>query len=307
MKKIIKLSVLVFFISTIVVALAFLPTLQAREQINDDMGNIAKREELKMRMEMLKADVRAGGYTFVVDYNPAMQYTIEQLCNFKPDLAPPETLDHDPLGLISKKPLPPPSDTYYMADYTSVKNQGSCGSCWAFSTAGMFESVLLKQGISTDLSEQWLVSCNDDGWGCNGGWFANSYYLNPGAVLEKCFRYKALDLPCKDDCPYVYVANSSKSISGVDSIKNAIKTYGGVSCAVTVTYYFQAYSGGVFNYDSNSTVNHAVVLVGWDDELGSGGAWRMKNSWGTGWGEGGLMWIEYGCSNIGYGANYLTY
>jgi hypothetical protein len=306
MKKFIRISMVVLFVSTVVVSLAFLPSLQAKEQMDDQLGHAAKREELRMKMELMRAEIVSNGYTFTVDFNPAMQYTIEQLCNFKPELAPAESLDQDPLGLIAVKPTPPPEDTYYIADYTKVKDQGSCGSCWAFSTAGMFESVLLKQGINTDLSEQWLVSCNDDGWGCNGGWFANSYYLNPGAVLEKCFRYKALDLPCKD-CPSVYVASSSKNVSGVDSIKNAIKTYGGVSCAVTVTYYFQAYSGGVFNYDSNSPTNHAVVLVGWDDELGAGGAWRMKNSWGTSWGEGGMMWIEYGCSNIGSGSNYLTY
>jgi C1A family cysteine protease len=74
--------------------------------------------------------------------------------------------------------------------------------------------------------------------------------------------------------------------------------------AITVASYFRAYSGGVFNYDSHAPVNHAVVLVGWDDNLGSNGAWRLKNSWGNGWGESGMMWIEYGCSN---GGNYLTY
>ena len=307
MKRLTKISLVMSFVVAVVVALTFLSTasLEASKEF-DPFATVAKREAMKFKMERMRAEINANGYTFTVDYNPAMQYTIDQLCNFKPELKPADfPIEH--LDNAAVKPPPPVGDVYFMSDYTKVKDQGSCGSCWAFSTAGMFESILLRHGITADLSEQWLVSCNDDGWGCNGGWFANSYYLNPGAVLESCFRYKAADLPCKDTCPYVYIAAGSHNASNVSAIKAAIKDFGAVSCAVTVTYYFQAYSGGVFNYDSSSPTNHAVVLVGWDDELGSNGAWRMKNSWGKGWGEGGMMWIEYGVSNIGSGGNYLSY
>jgi C1A family cysteine protease len=300
-----RVFLVVFFIAVLMVVTDFLPSLQAGGKSIDELGVIAQREKQRVKLEEMRAEIDTSNYTFTVDYNPAMQYTISQLCNFKPELSSLGAWEESPADVMGK-PVPP-GDTYYMAAYTSVKNQGSCGSCWAFSTAGMFESVLLKQGISTDLSEQWLVSCNNDGWGCNGGWFANSYYLNPGAVLESCFRYKAMDIPCKTGCAYVYIASGSRNVSSVDAIKNAIRTYGGVSCAVTATSYFQAYSGGVFNYDTNASVNHAIVLVGWDDNLGSGGAWRLKNSWGKGWGEGGLMWIEYGVSNVGSGANHLIY
>ena len=302
MKKFTKISLIVLFVGVAVASMVFIPSLQARERI-DEVGAIEKRAENAFKMEQMRRGIVAQGYTFSVDYNPAMQYSIDQLCNFRPDMA--KQIGNEPISQIEKKPVPPPEDTYYIADYTSVKNQGSCGSCWAFSQCGMFESVLLKQGISTDLSEQWLVSCNTDGWGCNGGWFANDYYLDYGATLESCYRYKAADLPCKE-CPAIYVATGEGTARKIADIKDAIMTYGAVQCAVTVTNYFQAYSGGVFNYDSSASVNHAVVLVGWDDNAGNG-AWRMKNSWGSGWGESGMMWIEYGVSNIGYGANYLTY
>lgn len=310
MRKSTKILLVLVCAAFVVAVFNFLPSLQAREDF-DKFGTLAKREEMQLKLGEMQAVIQSGGYTFTVEANPAMQYSIEQLCNFRPELKPanlPEdnTLPiYESIDTVSGKPVPP--TTSYIAAYTAVKDQGSCGGCWAFSTAGMFESVLLKQGISTDLSEQWLISCNNDGWGCNGGWFANDYYLNPGAVLESCFRYKALDLACKTGCAYVYIADSTHSASTVSAIKAAIQNYGGVSCAVTVTSYFQAYSGGVFNYNSTASVNHAVVLVGWDDSLGASGAWRMKNSWGKGWGESGLMWIEYGCSNIGYGGNYLAY
>jgi hypothetical protein len=306
MKRLTKVVVVVFFVAALMVVLDLLPSLQAKDQKFDKFQTLAKREEMRIRLETMRAEIENNGYSFTVDFNPAMQYTIDQLCNFRPELKPVD-LPREPVAELKKKPTPPPSDTYYIADYTRVKDQGSCGSCWAFSTAGMFESILLKQGISTDLSEQWLVSCNTQGWGCNGGYFADSYYLNPGAVLEGCFRYKAQDLPCKEGCDYVYIASSSHNVSNVSAIKGAIKDYGGVSCAITVTSYFQAYSGGVFNYDAGGSTNHAVVLVGWDDDRGSNGAWRLKNSWGKRWGEGGMMWIEYGCSNVGSGGNYLRY
>ncbi|MGD2086578.1 MAG: C1 family peptidase [Candidatus Aminicenantes bacterium] len=307
MKHRTKISFMMFVVVVVVMVLTFLPTvsLEASKEF-DPVETIAKREEMKFKLERMKAEINANGYTFTVDFNPAMQYTLDQLCNFRPELGP-KVSPLEGASRAAKKPTPPPSDTYFMSDYTRVKDQGSCGSCWAFSTAGMFESILLRHGISTDLSEQWLVSCNDNGWGCNGGWFANSYYLNPGAVLESCFRYKAADLPCKESCQPTYIASGSYNASNVSAIKAAIRDYGAVSCACTVTYYFQAYSGGVFNYDAGGATNHAVVLVGWDDNLGSNGAWRLKNSWGKGWGEGGMMWIEYGCSNIGSGGNYLTY
>ncbi len=297
MKHLTKISLVLLIIAALG---GLFDTLSAKEF--DPYEAAAKRENMRSKIERMREEIQFKGYTFTVDFNPAMQYSLDQLCSFKPELKPTDLPEIDEFQV---KPLP--SDTYYMSEFTSVKDQGNCGSCWAFSTAGMFEAVLLKKGINTDLSEQWLVSCNTSGWGCNGGNFANSYYLNPGAVLESCFRYKASDVPCKTGCPYVYIAKSSGNASSVDSIKNAIKTYGAVSCAVVATVYFQAYSGGVFNYDAGGSLNHAIVLVGWDDTLGSAGAWRLKNSWGRSWGESGLMWIEYGCSGVGSGGNYLTY
>lgn len=304
MKKFTKNLFVFSCVAVLVMAVGYLSTLQAVDLRVDRYDHQGKRDMMREKIQTMRAEIQSQGHQFSVDFNPAMQYTIPQLCNFNPELKP---ADFDSLATVMVKPVDPPSDTYYVSQYTGIRDQGSCGACWAFSTAGMYEAVLLKQGITADLSEQWLVSCNDDGWGCNGGWFANSYYLNPGPVTERCFRYKALDLPCKEGCEHIYLADSTHNASNVAAIKDAIKTYGAVSCAVTVTSYFQAYSGGVFSYDSNLSVNHAVVLVGWDDDLGANGAWLMKNSWGKGWGEGGLMWIEYGVSNIGYGANYLTY
>ncbi|MGA1865131.1 MAG: C1 family peptidase [bacterium] len=208
---------------------------------------------------------------------------------------------------------------------SSVKDQDGCGSCWAFGTVGPLEcNIMIQGGPEKDLSEQYLVSCNCDGWNCSqGGWWAHDYHewkscypeTEPGAVLEADFPYVALDVPCGgshahneliDD--WVYIGSSSGTPS-VSAIKQAILDYGPISAGVAVTSRFQGYTGGIFNYNCIfCAVNHAIVLTGWYDDptVTNGGYWYLKNSWGTGWGESGYMRIAYGVSKVGYSANYIV-
>ena len=202
---------------------------------------------------------------------------------------------------------------------TPVKNQGSCGSCWAFATNGVMESAIaIRDGVTRDLSEQYLVSCNAEGWGCNGGWWAFGYYLDEGepddgTVYEADFEYVAEDVACESPYPHhEVIASQGFASPSVDAIKSAIQTYGPVAVGVCVGPDFQAYDGGIFStnedvYCGSAITNHGVVLVGWDDGRGSNGAWHLKNSWSTWWGESGYMWIEYGISNVGYGAAFVDY
>ena len=204
---------------------------------------------------------------------------------------------------------------------TPIKNQGNCGSCWAFGTVAPLEcNIKIKTGLTVNLSEQYLVSCNREGWGCNGGWWAHDYHGGPtyrtdycggvGAVLGSAFPYYAQDVQC--DCPYphsyligdwLYVGWGNQ-IPPVDSIKQAIMDYGPVACAVYADSDFQSYQSGIYDNYSGGGVNHAVALVGWNDDPGY---WILRNSWGTGWGEAGYMRIAYGCHSVGYGANYIIY
>jgi predicted secreted protein len=204
---------------------------------------------------------------------------------------------------------------------TLVKDQESCGSCWAFATVGVLESAIrLQQSLTVDLSEQYLLSCNTDGYSCSGGWWAHDYHEwrvsqegGVGAVLESAFPYQASDLPCGGPYSHPYRITSwshvgnDYSVPSVSAIKQAILDHGPVAAAICVGDDFQWYSGGVFSTNEtcgDDVVNHAIVLVGWDD---SKQAWRLRNSWGTGWGESGYMWIRYGTSNVGYAANYIVY
>ena len=208
---------------------------------------------------------------------------------------------------------------------TKIKDQKTCGSCWAFATNGVLESSLRKTyGLEFDLSEQFLVSCNTDGMSCSGGNWAHDYHLtatNPdaklgdlqvtyGAVLEKDMPYKAADIDCKTIDKHPIWMDSWTEITGTaatdDDIKNLIYTYGPVGVSVCVGPAFQAYKTGVFSTDESSLCetnnNHAVVLVGWDDATNT---WILRNSWGAKFGEKGYMNILRGISNVAKELSYL--
>lgn len=205
---------------------------------------------------------------------------------------------------------------------TPIRNQGACGSCWAFGTVGPLESnILIHDGLVRNLSEQYLVSCNTDGWGCDGGLWAHDYHWwkmppgepDAGAAYEADFPYAGWDAPCNSPHTHYekieswHFVGDSGSVPSVAAIKQAILDHGPVSAGVCVDSAFRSYSGGVFLGPGCTTVGHAIVLVGWDDNQGPNGVWYLRNSWGPGWGESGYMRIGYGVSNVGYGANYVVY
>ena len=196
---------------------------------------------------------------------------------------------------------------------TPVKNQAGCGSCWAFASMGAFESMIkIYDSVQYDLSEQQILSCNLSESGCGGGWMDDACQLfkSYGSVLESCMPYQASDqVPCSQSAcevmdkikGWTYVNND------VNSVKGAVLS-GPVACAMTVYNDFFYYVGGCYEHIGDDPVNHAVLIVGWNDTLcGGNGAWIVKNSWGTGWGMNGLFYIKYSSCKIGYGAALLDY
>jgi len=194
---------------------------------------------------------------------------------------------------------------------TSVKDQGACGSCWAFGTLGSLEAVINivedDPTIDMDLSEQFLVSCCDECGDCSGGYpyLAYEYIKNNGIPDESCFPYVASNAPC-DPCSdwedrawtitdWNFVSNDP------DSIKLALQTYGPLGVAMRAPDDFLFYKSGIYEPVWSSPewdiafpfgqMNHWVTLVGYDD---SGEYWIVKNSWGSSWGEAGYGKIAYG-------------
>jgi len=282
-------------------------------------GTISAEGLSSVDIAALREQGKIEGWTFTVGENPATKHSLDQLCG----LVVPENwwvgARFNPC--TPTKDLP---DAYNWCDLggcTPVKDQDACGSCWAFGTVGPLEcNIRIKDGAAVDLAEQWLVSCNSDGWSCSGGWWAHDYHQwktdpcgGTGAVMEADFPYVASDVPC--DCPYPHeyliddwaFIGSESGIPPVNNIKQAIIDYGPVSVAVYANSAMKAYTGGIFNGCGSGQVNHAVVLVGWDDNQGTDGIWIMRNSWGSDWGEDGYMRIPYDCSSIGYAACYVDY
>jgi hypothetical protein len=205
--------------------------------------------------------------------------------------------------------LPATFDWRDKVTLSPIENQGSCGSCWAFSTAATFQDVKRIFGETEDLSEQYLLSCaNPSQWSCNGGFFAHDAHKSPrGGVLASEYPYTAKDTTCKSSINYRWKLSSWAYLQGgenptVDEIKAAIYKYGPVSVGVAVDDSFSSYTGGIFQGTGFTNLNHAVNIVGWGD-----GYWIMRNSWGTSWGENGYMRLKFGANGIGAWANFIIY
>jgi hypothetical protein len=268
-------------------------------------------------IQALRERGKAEGWTFEVGENGATNRPLEMLCGLREPPGWQADANFDP-G-VPMRDLPARFDWRDYGACPPVRDQRQCGSCWAFATVGPLEcNIRIRHGDAVDLSEQWLVSCNSDGWSCGGGWWAHDYHQwktdpcgGTGAVREADFRYTATNAPC--DCPYPHAylidgwAYLGEDVPPVDVIKQAIYDYGPVCVAIHVDSAFQAYRRGVFNACADGQINHGVVLVGWDDNQGPSGVWFLRNSWGSGWGEGGYMRIEYGCSRVGYATTYVDY
>jgi C1A family cysteine protease len=210
------------------------------------------------------------------------------------------------------------TDASYFFVGSPIKNQGNCGSCWAFAAAAAFEHTYRKfYGSIIDLSEQDLVACGKNWIGsdcgsCSGGWSdcALDYMKTWGVANESSYPYTATSSPCYNKPKYktAYGWWRLSYVNQKDWIKYYLTTYGAV-----VTYMkagistFYSYGGGPYNGWPNSLgggIDHAVTIVGWYEPWS---CWIIKNSWGTGWGPyGGYAYVRYDNCNIGQYA-YLVY
>jgi C1A family cysteine protease len=179
---------------------------------------------------------------------------------------------------------------------TGVKDQGQCGSCWSFSTTGAVEGIVqIKHGHLTSLSEQELMDCSVSygNLGCSGGLMDNAfkYVQANGLCTEAAYPYTAKDGTCKKtSC----TASADSKITGYKDVTHTENALGAavdgqpVSIAIEADQSgFQLYKSGVFCGTCGTNLDHGVLAVGYGTDTTD--YWKVKNSWGTSWGEAGYI------------------
>lgn len=205
---------------------------------------------------------------------------------------------------LDGRDFPEVFDWREMSGVTSVKDQAQCGSCWAFGAIGVLEAqILIQTGVEYNLSEQQTVDCDPGSYGCGGGTIESAWsYLGwEPARIEADYPYEAVNGTCRAKAYPAYVRATGYEVfnGSVEAIKTALMDYGPVATSMGANDNLKMYSGGCFQDDSNTQINHAVVIVGWDDTVCEGGSWIVKNSWGDDFGESGYFYIRRGDLHLG--------
>ncbi|MDD1653186.1 MAG: lectin like domain-containing protein [Methanomicrobiales archaeon] len=220
--------------------------------------------------------------------------------------------------------FPASYDLRTLGKLTPVKNQGACGSCWAFATYGSLESALLT-AETWDFSENNLKNRHGYvGTHCAGGnaYMSTAYlarYAGPVSEADDPYNavssYSPTGLPVRKHVQDVlYLPDRSGPLDN-DNIKNAIQVYGGIYSLIYWTDGAYNAPTSAFYYNGEEMINHAITIVGWDDTYDrrrfrtsppGDGAFIVRNSWSSSFGDGGYFYVSYYDAEIGHGNVVFT-
>jgi len=227
----------------------------------------------------------------------------KQMNGLKVDLKSKSELDRHTFLPRANVALPPSVDWRIKGYVTPVKDQGQCGSCWAFSATGALEGQTFAKTMKLpSLSEQNLVDCSGTfgNMGCNGGLMDYAFqYIkaNKGIDTEETYPYEARNDKCRfnpanvgaTDTGFVDIRAQNET-----DLQNAIATVGPISVAIDASHSsFHFYSKGIYDEPACSPVqlDHGVLAVGYDSQSGQD-YYTVKNSWGPNWGMQGYIWMS---------------
>jgi xylem cysteine proteinase len=217
----------------------------------------------------------------------------------------------NPIAVLDTVNLAASVDWTTLGAVTPVKNQQQCGSCWAFSTTGAIEgAIAIKTKKLTAISEQELVDCAGSfgNQGCNGGLMDDGFkfVMAQGDSLETTYAYTAATGTC-DSAKETAADGVKKSlITGLKDVTPqscadmmAAVALGPVSVAIEADQTgFQHYATGVFSGACGASLDHGVLVVGYGTD-GSSDYWKVKNSWGSTWGDAGYIRMAKSCKATG--------
>ena len=230
----------------------------------------------------------------------------------------------EPVSVKSTNAAPSSYDWRNQGRVSPIKNQASCGSCWAFATVANLEGLYYaNKGVMKTFSEQMLVDCDTQDSGCNGGlmqYAFNWLKSNGGIMYDSDYPYVGSEQTCKSDktkyadfkvTGYKKLGSTWSTWSCVDEdeIKEFLYETGPLAVALNADY-LSSYTGGIVDYTSSkcpySGINHAVTMVGYGTDASSSmDYWIVKNSWGSDWGESGYFRIRRGNGTCGINC-YIT-
>lgn len=241
--------------------------------------------------------------------------------------APIPPIGHDGLprrggvGALADGELPTSYDLRTIPGKLSpIHNQGSSGSCWAFAAFGSLESFL-RPGVALDFSENNLKNTHGFDYGANEGGdylMAVAYLARmQGPVSEADDPYNPASTTSPEfppvrwvqDVAFLPTRTSVPDTPVLDVLKRAVMRFGAVEVSIHWQSTFYNEANAAYCYSEGGFLNHAICLVGWDDTFPASkftqapegdGAFLVRNSWGTGFGDGGYFWVSYYDHNLAF-------
>ncbi|KAK1151588.1 cathepsin K-like [Acipenser oxyrinchus oxyrinchus] len=291
-----------------------------RKQYNGMNEEVIRRAVWEKNMKLIAAhnqEYELGMHSYELGMNQLGDMTTEEMAEKMTGLQMP--LSRDPNNTFIPNPnmeLPKSVDYRKKGYVTPVRNQGSCGSCWAFSSVGALEGQLKKTtGQLVELSPQNLVDCTTDNDGCGGGYMTNAFkYVqeNNGIDSEEAYPYTGE----QGECIYNKTGRAAtcKGFKEIPegserALHSAVAKVGPVSVGIDATLSsFQFYKRGIY-YDpacNKDNINHAVLAVGYGSYKGKK-YWIIKNSWSEDWGNKGYILMARNRNNMCGIANLASY
>ncbi|XP_058749867.1 zingipain-2-like [Vicia villosa] len=264
--------------------------------------------EMEKRLQIFKENLdyiekfnNAGNKSYKLGLNPYSDLTSEEFIASYTGIKIPNQLSSSKLGSSAilfdvNDDVPTNFDWREQGAVTDVKNQGSCGCCWAFSAVAAVEGITkIKTGNLISLSEQQLLDCDQQSHGCGGGYMDNAFQSiiqTNGIASEADYPYQEVQRTCQINDQ---MTTAAKITSFVDVPANDEQqllqavTQQPISVGIDVGSEFQSYKEGVYSGTCGTPFNHAVTAVGYGVTEDGIKYWLIKNQWGKDWGEGGYM------------------